>query len=139
MRTTVASILAITSLIASLIASLAGCSSKKAEDKPPPAPPVADAGTPTKTGEIPAPPDVAAPPADAEKSASGLAWKVLGKGTGPAPPAATATVTVNYTGWTTDGKMFDSSTKRGQPASFALGNVIKGWTEGIQLMTEGEK
>jgi FKBP-type peptidyl-prolyl cis-trans isomerase len=133
MRPTVASILVIL-----LVSSLAGCPSKKAEDKPA-APAVADAGTPAKTGEIPAPPDVAAPPADAEKAASGLAWKVLSKGTGTAHPTANDTVTVNYTGWTTDGKMFESSTKRGQPASFALGSVIKGWTEGIQLMTEGEK
>jgi peptidylprolyl isomerase len=88
---------------------------------------------------IPAPPDVAAPPADAKKTPSGLAYKVLQKGTGTTHPAATSRVTVNYTGWTTDGKMFDSSVTRGQPATFALNQVIKGWTEGVQLMTEGEK
>ncbi|CAE7362091.1 fkpA [Symbiodinium natans] len=48
-------------------------------------------------------------------------------------------VTVDYTGWTTDGKLFDSSVLRGQPATFALNQVIKGWTEGLQLMVEGEK
>ena len=48
-------------------------------------------------------------------------------------------VTVHYTGWTTDGKMFDSSVVRGQPATFALDGVIPGWTEGLQLMFEGEK
>ena len=58
---------------------------------------------------IPAPPDVAAPPADATKTASGLASKVLQKGTGDKKPGATDMVTVHYTGWTTDGKMFDSS------------------------------
>src|SRR5262245_57903498 len=90
-------------------------------------------------GDIPAPPDVAAPPADAEKTASGLASKVLEKGTGTDKPGPNDTVTVNYTGWTTNGKMFDSSVKKGQPATFGLGNVIKGWTEGLQLMTKGEK
>jgi peptidylprolyl isomerase len=46
---------------------------------------------------------------------------------------------VNYSGWTTDGKMFDSSVTRGQPASFPLGRVIKGWTEGLQLLKVGDK
>ena len=48
-------------------------------------------------------------------------------------------MTVHYTGWTTDGKMFDSSVARGEPATFPLNGVIKGWTEGVQLMVEGEK
>jgi len=85
------------------------------------------------------PSDVAAAPADAEKTASGLASKVLQKGKGEAHPAAADTVTVHYSGWTTDGKLFDSSVKRGTPASFPLNGVIKGWTEGVQLMVEGEK
>lgn len=88
---------------------------------------------------IDAPPDVAAPPADAQKTASGLAWKVLTPGTGTAKPSAAATVKVDYTGWTTDGNMFDSSVTRGRPASFPLDRVIAGWTEGLQLMVEGEK
>ena len=46
---------------------------------------------------------------------------------------------VHYTGWTTDGKMFDSSVVRGQPAQFPLNRVIAGWTEGLQLMVVGEK
>ena len=87
---------------------------------------------------LPAPDDVAAPPADAQKSASGLAWKVLKPGTGTAHPGPTSKVTVDYTGWTTDGKMFDSSVVRGEPATFPLDRVIAGWTEGLQLMTEGE-
>ena len=90
-------------------------------------------------GDIPAPADVAAPPADAEKTASGLASKVLQKGTGTEKPEAQDSVMVHYTGWTTDGKMFDSSVKRGKPAQFPLRGVIKGWTEGLQLMVEGEK
>ena len=86
-----------------------------------------------------APADVAAAPADAEKTASGLASKVITKGTGTVHPKATDTVTVHYSGWTTDGKLFDSSVKRGEPTSFPLDGVIKGWTEGVQLMVAGEK
>lgn len=87
-----------------------------------------------------APENVAAPPADAIKSESGLASLVLRKGTGTENPSATDTVKVHYTGWkASDGEMFDSSLKRGQPASFPLNQVIKGWTEGVQLMVVGEK
>jgi FKBP-type peptidyl-prolyl cis-trans isomerase len=85
------------------------------------------------------PPDVKAPPANAKKTASGLAYRVLKKGTGTRHPKATDKVTVHYSGWTTDGKMFDSSVTRGQPTSFGLDHVIAGWTEGVQLMVEGEK
>ena len=88
---------------------------------------------------IPAPGNVAAAPADAEKTSSGLAFQVLTKGSGSKKPAATDKVQVHYTGWTTAGKMFDSSVLRGQPATFPLNRVIKGWTEGVQLMVEGEK
>ena len=86
-----------------------------------------------------APADVAAPPADAEKTSSGLASKVLRSGDGSDHPSATDTVTVHYAGWTTDGKLFDSSYGRGQTASFPLNRVIAGWTEGLQLMVIGEK
>ena len=86
-----------------------------------------------------APADVKAPPADAKRTASGLAYNVLKAGTGRAHPKATDMVMVHYTGWTTDGKMFDSSVTRGQPATFPLNGVIAGWTEGVQLMVEGEK
>ena len=87
---------------------------------------------------IPAPSDVAAPPKDAKKTASGLAYKAIKKGKGRGKPTATSVVKVHYTGWTTDGKMFDSSIQRGQPAQFPLNGVIKGWTEGLQLMTTGD-
>lgn len=87
----------------------------------------------------PVPTDVKAPPKDAKKTESGLAYKVLQKGKGKQHPTATSRVTVHYTGWTTDGKMFDSSVVRGEPATFPLSGVIKGWTEGVQLMVEGEK
>ena len=85
------------------------------------------------------PADVAGPPSDAKRTPSGLAYKVLREGKGSGSPRRDSRVTVHYTGWTTDGKMFDSSWKRGQAATFGLGEVIKGWTEGVQLMTEGEK
>jgi FKBP-type peptidyl-prolyl cis-trans isomerase len=85
------------------------------------------------------PSDVQAAPADASKTASGLASKVIQPGKGEVHPSAADTVTVHYSGWTTDGKLFDSSVKRGQPTSFPLNGVIKGWTEGLQLMVEGEK
>ena len=89
--------------------------------------------------QIPAPSDVAAAPADAETTASGLASKVLDAGSGSTHPTATSNVTVHYTGWTTDGRMFDSSVTRGQPATFPLNGVIRGWTEGVQFMVVGEK
>jgi peptidylprolyl isomerase len=85
------------------------------------------------------PADVKAPPADAKKTASGLAYKVMKAGSGAKHPAAADSVTVHYTGWTTDGKMFDSSVARNSPSTFPLNRVISGWTEGVQLMVEGEK
>ena len=85
------------------------------------------------------PEDVAAPPADAETTASGLASKVLVPGTGDTHPKRSSSVTVHYSGWTTDGNLFDSSVMRGQPATFRLNQVIAGWTEGLQLMVVGEK
>ncbi|MGE0461918.1 MAG: FKBP-type peptidyl-prolyl cis-trans isomerase [Vicinamibacterales bacterium] len=86
------------------------------------------------------PPDVAAPPADAHRTPSGLAYKVLRPGKeGGTHPSRTSRVTVHYSGWTTDGKLFDSSLMRGQTASFGLTDVIEGWTEGLQLMVPGEK
>jgi peptidylprolyl isomerase len=91
------------------------------------------------TRSIPPPDDVAAPPADSLKTSSGLSIKTLQKGTGTRHPRATDRVTVHYTGWTTDGEMFDSSVAKGQPATFALNQVIDGWTEGLQRMVEGEK
>ena len=71
-------------------------------------------------------------------TASGLQYKVIKEGTGP-QPKGTDTVTVNYRGTLIDGTEFDSSYKRGQPATFPLNAVIKGWTEGLQLMKVGSK
>lgn len=85
-----------------------------------------------------APADVAAAPADAQKTESGLAYKILKKGEDGDKPEEHSRVEVHYTGWTTDGNMFDSSRKRGQPAKFGLQQVIAGWTEGLQLMAPGD-
>jgi len=75
--------------------------------------------------QIPAPPNVAKPPAEAVKTASGLASIVLQAGTGKVKPGPTDIVTVHYTGWTTDGKMFDSSLVRNATSSFPVNRVIK--------------
>lgn len=111
-----------------------------ASAKPAPAP----AAKPKKAARpepksLPAPADVATPPAKSEKSESGLAWTILEPGTAGDKPQPQDKVQVHYTGWTKDGKMFDSSEVRGAPATFGVTQVIKGWTEGLQLMTEGEK
>jgi FKBP-type peptidyl-prolyl cis-trans isomerase len=72
-------------------------------------------------------------------TASGLQYEVLTKGKGTVSPSATDKVTVHYKGTTLDGAEFDSSYSRGEPASFPLNGVIPGWTEGVQLMKEGDK
>src|SRR6266699_5797856 len=71
-------------------------------------------------------------------TASGLQYKAVKEGTGP-QPKATDMVTVNYRGTLIDGTEFDSSYKRGQPATFPLNGVIKGWTEALQLLKVGSK
>jgi FKBP-type peptidyl-prolyl cis-trans isomerase len=88
---------------------------------------------------IPAPPDVSAPPADAARTATGLASKVLRPGLGTRHSRPNSRVMVHYTGWTVDGQMFDSSVARNEPATFGLDEVIPGWTQGVQMMVEGEK
>jgi peptidylprolyl isomerase len=85
------------------------------------------------------PSDVKTPPVEAKKTSSGIAYKVLAPGTGARHPNATNRVTVHYSGWTVDGKLFDSSVLRGEPVTFPLDGVIAGWTEGVQLMVVGEK
>ncbi|MCM1153519.1 MAG: FKBP-type peptidyl-prolyl cis-trans isomerase [Muribaculum sp.] len=73
-----------------------------------------------------------------KETPSGLQYIVEKEGEG-AQPSATSEVTVHYTGRLLDGTVFDSSVNRGEPATFPLNQVIKGWTEGVQLMREGAK
>ncbi|CAD6366877.1 FKBP-type peptidyl-prolyl cis-trans isomerase [Shewanella putrefaciens] len=72
-------------------------------------------------------------------TASGLQYQVLAKGDGTIHPKASDTVTVHYHGTLLDGTVFDSSVDRGEPIAFPLNRVIKGWTEGVQLMVVGDK
>ena len=95
---------------------------------------------PATTNTVPeTPADLKAAPPDAETTASGLASKVLQKGTGTKHPGRTDTVTVHFSGWTADGRLFDSTLKVGSPVSLPLDKVLKGWSEGIMLMVTGEK
>lgn len=73
------------------------------------------------------------------QTASGLQYQVLVKGEGSVHPSASSTVKVHYHGLLLDGRVFDSSVERGKPISFPLNQVIKGWTEGVQLMVVGDK
>lgn len=82
--------------------------------------------------KIPLPPGVT-------QTYSGLKSKILRPGVGGPTPNSLSTVTAHYTGKTTDGTVFDSSISRGKPSDFPLDQVIDGWTEGLQLMTRGEK
>src|SRR5438552_3253921 len=109
------------SLIAVMAALLPVCIAS-AQDEPPQSPPAT---------AVAAPPDVAKPPADAKRTASGLAYKVLKAGTGKTHPRASSSVTVNYSGWTTDGQLFDTTAGR-KAATFPLAGVIPGWSEGLQ-------
>jgi len=104
---------------------LAGCEAKKADEATKP-----EAG---QTGE-------AAQNAGGEMvtTASGLKYQILTSGSGKTPTLSD-TVTVNYRGTLTNGTEFDSSYKRGKPATFPVNGVIKGWTEALQLMQEGAK
>jgi hypothetical protein len=86
----------------------------------------------------PAPPDVAAVPATANKTATGLAYRVIKKGTGAGHPTLQSVITIDYSGWTPDGKLFDSSITRGQKAVFPLNGLISGWKEGLTMMSPGD-
>jgi FKBP-type peptidyl-prolyl cis-trans isomerase len=90
--------------------------------------------------EPPRPPaDVAAPPKTATRTPSGLAYLALEKGEGERHPTAESRVEIHYSGWTTDGELFDSSVVRGHPATVPLNRVMPGWTEGLQKMVEGDR
>jgi FKBP-type peptidyl-prolyl cis-trans isomerase len=93
-----------------------------------------------KGKEPPRPPsDVAAPPVSANKTEKGVFYKLLSGGKSGPKPMTTDTVRVQYTGWTTDGRMFDSSVIKGEPGEFSLANVMVGWTEAIPVMSVGDK
>ncbi len=106
-----------------------------------PKPPVntVDPATPVavEPGMVPPPPDLRQPPSDAVHLNSGLVIRFLSHGTGTIHPTAKATVKVDYTGWTQDGRMFDTSQGRGA-TDLPLDGVIEGWTQGIQLMSVGD-
>jgi peptidylprolyl isomerase len=87
----------------------------------------------------PAPADVAAPPANAEKTAKGVFYRFLHKGKGGPHPTTKDTVKVNYSGWTVAGRLIDSSLIKGVPAEFSLQGVMTGWTDGIPVMSVGDK
>ncbi|HEU4534409.1 MAG TPA: FKBP-type peptidyl-prolyl cis-trans isomerase [Polyangiaceae bacterium] len=88
----------------------------------------------------PPPREVSGIPKSAKRTNSGLAYRVLKPSeAGAQSPKLTDTVEVQYTGWTVDGRMFDTSTTRSKKAIFRVNQVIKGWTEGLQLMKVGEK
>jgi len=112
-------------LIALGLAASAGACTLKDDTKP--------------AADIPPPADVAAPPANAIKTDSGIASKVIQVGLGSIRPTVKSMVRVHYVGWTADGRMFDSSMKHGGPLNFTVGEVIPGWTEILQLMVIGEK
>lgn len=156
LRTTVSSTLFVSVLAVTAASLTVACKNKRAPEPGAPEEPTAkqeepqeaetektnaraDQAKPAAEKTLPAPADVAAPPKTAGKSASGLAWTVLEPPSGDEKPGERDKVQVHYTGWTADGKMFDSSEVRGEPATFGVHQVIKGWTEGLQLMKKGEK
>jgi FKBP-type peptidyl-prolyl cis-trans isomerase len=94
---------------------------------------------PAAAAPPPVPPDVAKPPRGAKKTAAGTSYKVLKAGKGGPKPKPADIVVVHYTGWTTDGRMFDSSVTRGASAEFPLDAVIPGWTDGLQVMSVGDQ
>lgn len=79
------------------------------------------------------------PRAAVQRTALGLAYCLLKEGPPGRVPGTTDTVRVHYSGWTTEGELFDSSEERGEPMELPLNGVIRGWTEGLRLMTPGDK
>ena len=93
-----------------------------------------------KAPELPsAPKDVGQVPADASRSESGLAWRLLKEGIGTEHPIGTGVVLMDFTAWTADGEVFDSSILRGGRDSIGVSRLIPGWQEGMKLMVEGER
>lgn len=123
--------------------------SEKEEAEPPPPPPEPEpvfSKEPIQPIEAPppqrdpaAPPDLASPPLDAQRSESGLQWKVLQPGAGTEHPGLDDTVTLRCAGWTTDGIKIESYADAGQSAEYVLRRSIPGWIEGLRTMVAGEK
>lgn len=111
-------------LLAVLCLASSGCRSESAP--PPPA------------GTLP-PADVAAPPVDAVTTSTGLAYRILAKGSHGNRPSPTARVMVNYTGWTTDGTIVAGAPIGTDPVTVDLGKVMPGWREALSLMEPGDK
>lgn len=88
--------------------------------------------------EVATPPDVAAAPADAKRTSSGLAYKVLTPGSGPSPKEGQS-VEVHYSGWTPQGRLFDSSVSRHNPLALPLAKASAGWREALSSMKVGER
>ena len=85
------------------------------------------------------PPDnIRLPPSNALRTASGLRYVVLKRGTGKTHPVENSVIEIDYTGWNFQGQMFDSSLPRGKPSQFPLTGLIKGWQEGVLLMSPGD-
>jgi len=101
---------------------------KAATDKPKP-----------RGKQVPPPEDVAAPPADATKTASGLAYKILQKGTGETTPTPNDSVKVLMTGWSTDGTTVETTESTGKPKTMPMGKSMPGLSEGLALMHAGER
>ena len=99
---------------------------------------VADITVVAEADPLQAPADLLAPPAGALRTASGLAYRVLTRGAGGPHPGPGSTLRVDYTGWTPDGKAFDSSLTTGAPAILPLDALIDGWKEGMPLMSRGD-
>ena len=88
---------------------------------------------------ISAPADVAAIPADAVVNEAGIGIRIIQEGDGENYPTLDDDITIHYTGWTTDGEMFDSSRLRGEPSTFPLGRLIEGWKLSVPSLSKGTR
>jgi FKBP-type peptidyl-prolyl cis-trans isomerase len=116
-------------------AALCGCHGRAV----PPQQSQASAAQPLSADPFAAPADLRGPPTNSERSPSGLRSVVLRKGKGLRKPMPFDRVNIEYSGWTADGQLFASTRKRGAPASLRVDDVVPGWSEGLQLMVEGEQ
>ena len=109
-------------IVAMVLVSVSGCTQEAAEPR----------------GTLP-PAEVAGPPSDAEVTASGLAYRVLARGSSGRRPGPESRVLVNYTGWTTDGTIVEGAPVGGPPVTFTVSETMPGWQEGLRLMSKGDK